>query len=624
MTDWSIPEPLKDRFTKVFESQDANRTGYLSGAQCRDILLQSSLPRTTLAEIWNLSDLDYDGQLNLEEFILAMYLATEVKSGTPIPKELPADLIPPSFRRNRSASGSAASTRSSSTLNSAHLQSISTSNTSNSPTVSATSNPANNDLAGSGQRSGSISVFSSNSFEDKRRENYEKGRVELEKRRLKVVEEQIAIFEEQLSVSKKQVTDAKTEIDTMRSDRDVKTGVITTLEAQLLSIQDKKSRLEAEEKNLETVAEAAATAAAAAAKNQFKEVQDHFVAKSHAPPIGVVVDQQDPFGTSSQSNNQAEFPSLSDPFEQHKPPQDFSDPFADDPFGDSTKPQELPVFNQEEITSITSDVPLSKTNSSCETKLEQPSATTSIIRYRVLYPFEARSSDELNINPDDIITYVEGQYEPGWLGGQLNGQKGLFPESFVELMSEGDNDLVIDKVVTTTENNNELILQTQALQISDESSAPIIRYKALFPFTARNVDELTINPGDIIVATVGEYEPGWLGGELNGNKGLFPESFVEQITEPTEHSASQLQRKDSVSSLKSKKKSVKKAEVATVIANYMALGSEQLNLEKGQLVMIRRKMDSGWWEGEVQVKGKKKQFGWFPASYVKLLTNASS
>lgn len=66
--------------------------------------------------------------------------------------------------------------------------------------------------------------------------------------------------------------------------------------------------------------------------------------------------------------------------------------------------------------------------------------------------------------------------------------------------------------------------------------------------------------------------------------------------------------------------------MATVIANYRALGQEQLNLEKGQLVLIRRKMDSGWWEGEIQVKGKKKQFGWFPSSYVKLLssTNAGS
>jgi len=30
-------------------------------------------------------------------------------------------------------------------------------------------------------------------------------------------------------------------------------------------------------------------------------------------------------------------------------------------------------------------------------------------------------------------------------------------------------------------------------------------------------------------------------------------------------------------------------------------------------------MASGWWEGELQAKGKKKQVGWFPASYVKPL-----
>lgn len=35
--------------------------------------------------------------------------------------------------------------------------------------------------------------------------------------------------------------------------------------------------------------------------------------------------------------------------------------------------------------------------------------------------------------------------------------------------------------------------------------------------------------------------------------------------------------------------------------------------------MIRKKTSTGWWEGELQAKGKKRQVGWFPASYVKLL-----
>lgn len=57
----------------------------------------------------------------------------------------------------------------------------------------------------------------------------------------------------------------------------------------------------------------------------------------------------------------------------------------------------------------------------------------------------------------------------------------------------------------------------------------------------------------------------------------------------------------------------------TAIAAYTASGPEQLTLEVGQLIVVRKKMASGWWEGELTAKGKKKQVGWFPASYVKAL-----
>lgn len=48
--------------------------------------------------------------------------------------------------------------------------------------------------------------------------------------------------------------------------------------------------------------------------------------------------------------------------------------------------------------------------------------------------------------------------------------------------------------------------------------------------------------------------------------------------------------------------------MATVIAPYEATSSEQLSLQKGQLVMIRKKTDSGWWEGELQVSFIKNVF----------------
>jgi hypothetical protein len=62
------------------------------------------------------------------------------------------------------------------------------------------------------------------------------------------------------------------------------------------------------------------------------------------------------------------------------------------------------------------------------------------------------------------------------------------------------------------------------------------------------------------------------------------------------------------------------AEIASVIIPYEATGPEQLSLQGGQLVNVRQKTITGWWEGEIPTRGKKPTVGWFPASYVKLLS----
>jgi len=42
-------------------------------------------------------------------------------------------------------------------------------------------------------------------------------------------------------------------------------------------------------------------------------------------------------------------------------------------------------------------------------------------------------------------------------------------------------------------------------------------------------------------------------------------------------------------------------EIASVIAAYQGSGVEQLTLQPGQLINVRKKSPSGWWEGELQV-----------------------
>lgn len=72
-------------------------------------MLQTKLPQATLAQIWALSDMDSDGRLGCDEFVLAMYLCDLAQQGETIPTVLPPDLIPPAFRHMVSRHGSVSS-----------------------------------------------------------------------------------------------------------------------------------------------------------------------------------------------------------------------------------------------------------------------------------------------------------------------------------------------------------------------------------------------------------------------------------------------------------------------------------------------------------------------------------
>lgn len=51
-----------------------------------------------VSDLRTLADVDRDGRLQGDEFILAMHLVDMAKSGRPLPLTLPQDLVPPSLR----------------------------------------------------------------------------------------------------------------------------------------------------------------------------------------------------------------------------------------------------------------------------------------------------------------------------------------------------------------------------------------------------------------------------------------------------------------------------------------------------------------------------------------------
>ena len=104
---WLITPEDKSQFDSIFTTVDTYNKGFVTGEQAVGFFSNSRLPEEALAQIWDLADINSEGQLNRDEFAVAMYLIRQQRSKTTgrdvLPQQLPANLIPPSFRRQPTA-----------------------------------------------------------------------------------------------------------------------------------------------------------------------------------------------------------------------------------------------------------------------------------------------------------------------------------------------------------------------------------------------------------------------------------------------------------------------------------------------------------------------------------------
>ncbi|KAI8636231.1 cytoskeletal-regulatory complex EF hand-domain-containing protein [Parasitella parasitica] len=89
----AITQAERQKYAEIFQAR-GQVNGYMSGATARDVLLNSNLPPNRLERIWDLSDIDKDGSLDLEEFCIAMHLTFNCINGNEAPISLPPSLIP--------------------------------------------------------------------------------------------------------------------------------------------------------------------------------------------------------------------------------------------------------------------------------------------------------------------------------------------------------------------------------------------------------------------------------------------------------------------------------------------------------------------------------------------------
>uniref|UniRef100_A0A8C2X3R5 Intersectin-1 n=1 Tax=Cyclopterus lumpus TaxID=8103 RepID=A0A8C2X3R5_CYCLU len=223
------------------------------------------------------------------------------------------------------------------------------------------------------------------------------------------------------------------------------------------------------------------------------------------------------------------------------------------------------------------------------------------LQAQALYPWRAKKDNHLNFNKNEIITVLE-QQDMWWLGELQTGQRGWFPKSYVKLISAS---MTPESVVSESPPNGKRPSPSPT-KPSDSGE----EFVAMYTYESSEQGDLSFQQGDVVMVT--RKEGDWWTGMVGGKTGVFPSNYVK----PRDSEA--LGPAGKTGSLG------KKPEIAQVIAPYSATGAEQLTLAPGQLILIRKKNPGGWWEGELQARGKKRQIGWFPANYVKLLSPSTS
>ncbi|VDO29726.1 unnamed protein product [Heligmosomoides polygyrus] len=121
----------------------------------------------------------------------------------------------------------------------------------------------------------------------------------------------------------------------------------------------------------------------------------------------------------------------------------------------------------------------------------------------------------------------------------------------------------------------------------------------MFDFEAVEPTDLSLKVGDRILVL--ERNDDWWRGRCNGREGIFPANYVQKCETPTGVSLPILCR-------------------ARAVADFEATAANQLTLRTGDVVSVREKNATGWWEGEIQRDGHTLA-GWFPGDYVTPITN---
>ncbi|KAG5678402.1 hypothetical protein PVAND_008077 [Polypedilum vanderplanki] len=170
---------------------------------------------------------------------------------------------------------------------------------------------------------------------------------------------------------------------------------------------------------------------------------------------------------------------------------------------------------------------------------------------RAKYNFVAQSDIELSLNKGELVSLTR-RVDANWFEGRIGARKGIFPVSYVDVLTDiGSEDLENNLVTTTTTTvtksfipstpspisfspNSDIVRETKTIRKTevlhvDTANEPIT-YRAMYNYRPVNSDELELREGDLIYV-LEQCDDGWFVGtnSRNGFFGTFPGNYVKRV-----------------------------------------------------------------------------------------------
>uniref|UniRef100_A0A673CJW5 Intersectin 2 n=1 Tax=Sphaeramia orbicularis TaxID=375764 RepID=A0A673CJW5_9TELE len=740
--DWAVPQNSRLKYRQQFNTLDKLMSGYLSGPQVRNALMASNLTQTQLATIWTLADVDKDGQLRADEFILAMHLVDMAKTGRPLPLTLPQDLIPPSLRYHIHRMTSYA-----------ELEKRRLALEEEQRKERERREREEREAHERREREAREQENRRRMEEERRLERQREMERQREEERLRELERKEVRRRRNLLCKMrngnkhKQISDRlrdaqskrriqKAEVDLINQKRDTRIAEINNLQLQFEDWQRKLSQLVPEQQrlteklrniSLNKVSSGALTSLTGSVTEKgvnCRRLKDQLDALER--------ETTDKLAEMEQYNKElkvSELQRVQAKLEQERREQERREQEKREKEEEEARQRRLVEEQrarqreeeereaqarlraaqekaQEEERRRREEEEKQKRQEEEERKRKEeeeearrrkeeqdrvqqvsvaPQRSPKLTTYKALYSFVARNADELSIDVDEQTVG-----EPGWLCGSYRGNRGWFPQSYAEkctvpgatetspssprqpsslpqplitgLLSFGNfkffklTCLVYKSLHATATCLTPVVYSYNILTLAHnlilQASFPLLA-RALSSWSATSETNLNLS-GDII--NVLQQRDEWWLGQLNGTQGWFPKSYVEDafsipevgdltfvegdVVMVTEREgewwrgcigdqtgvfpSNYVRPVEPEVSITVAGVPTKKPEIAQAVTATLSPKMHQLCLSPGQLIVVLAKNSAGWWLGELQARGKKRQRGWFHSSNVKLLGPSSS